>query len=87
MTLILDVAKHACRVTLNKLIVDLDDDLLEIRKVLVTPRALNANGSLDLRSLNRRLLAGVSERLRGQMANLLLFLDPELTFAVKTNFR
>ena len=32
-------------------------------------------------------MSGVGERLRTHMTNLQLFLDPELTFAVKTNFR
>ena len=77
-----------CDVTLQSLKTKLDEDLLETRKLLVTPKALTStNGSLDLRSLNRKLMTGVGERLRNQMTNLHLFLDPELTFAVKTNFR
>lgn len=90
MTLILDVAKHVCQVTLEKLKSDLDHDLLNIRKVLVTPRALSSgshNDGYDLRSLNRKLTIGLSERLKAHMSNLHLFLDPELTFAVKANFR
>ena len=66
----------------------LDEDLLEIRKALVTPRPLSGNnGGPDLRSLNRKLISGLGERLRNHMTNLQLFLDPELTFAVKANFR
>ena len=87
MSLVLDVAKHACDLTLQSLRAKLDEDLLEVRKLLVAPRALNSSSSLDLRSMNRKLMAGVGERLRQQMTNLQLFLDPELTFAVKTNFR
>ncbi len=88
MSLILDVAKHTCQVTLDKLKDQLDESLLETRKILVAPRPLNTDSSgPDLRGLNRKLLGGISDRLRGCTTNLQLFLDPELTFAVKTNFR
>ena len=84
----MSIAKHACDLTLQSLSAKLDEDLLDTRKLLVAPsRALNSHSSIDLRALNRRLMAGVGERLRQQMTNLQLFLDPELTFAVKTNFR
>ena len=95
MTLVLTVAQHVCDVTLRSLKMKLDEDLLETRKLLVTPRALSSSStshssggsSVDLRTLNRKLMSGVGERLRTHMTNLQLFLDPELTFAVKTNFR
>ena len=90
MTLVLTVAQHVCDVTLRSLKMKLDEDLLETRKLLVTPRALSSstsNSHVDLRTLNRKLMSGVGERLRNQMTNLQLFLDPELTFAVKTHFR
>ena len=64
----------------------LDEDLLEIRKLLLTPRAAG-NGGPELRSLNRKLISGMNERLRTYLTHLQLFLDPELVFAVKTNFR
>ena len=95
MTLVLTVAQHVCDVTLRSLKMKLDEDLLETRKLLVTPRALSSSStshssggsSVDLRTLNRKLMSGVGERLRTHMTNLQLFLDPELTFTVKTNFR
>lgn len=88
MSLVLDVSKHVCQVTLNKLKLDLDEDLLDIRKTMATPRALSGNnGGPDLRSLNRKLISGIGERLRKHMTDLQSFLNQELSFALKTNFR
>ncbi len=86
MSLVLEIAKHLCQVALSDLKSKLDQDLLEIRKSLVTPRAMSANGP-ELRQLNRQLISGLNERLRTNMTHLQLFLDTELTFGVKTNFR
>ena len=86
MSLILEVSKHVCQVALDDLKGKLDEDLLEIRKLLLTPRAAG-NGGPELRSLNRKLISGMNERLRTYLTHLQLFLDPELVFAVKTNFR
>ena len=38
MSLILEVSKHVCQVALDDLKGKLDEDLLEIRKMLLTPR-------------------------------------------------
>ena len=86
MSLVLDVSKHICQVALDDLKSKLDEDLLEIRKILVTPRALSSNAP-ELRNLNRKLISGLNERLRSYLTHLQLFLDPELTFTIKTNYR
>ena len=84
---LLFAAKHVCHVTLNKLKSQLDEDLLEIRKALVTPKPMSENnGGPDLRSLNRKLLSGLGDRLRKHMTDLQSFLKQELSFTT-TNFR
>merc|ERR1712223_1170236 len=82
----MEVSKHACQVALDDLKIKLDEDLLKVRKLLLTPRTAG-NGAPELRSLNRKLISGMNERLRTCLTHLQLFLDPELVFAVKTNFR
>ena len=58
---------------------------------MVAPRRrLNADsdeGDVNLSELNQALLSTVAEKIRSQLTDLQLFIDPELTFAVKTYFR
>ena len=66
--------------------------MLAARQAMVAPRRrLNAADSeesdVNLSELNQTLLSSVAERIRSQLTNLQLFIDPELTFAVKTYFR
>lgn len=94
--LVLHVSKSYCHVTLDHLHHEfVDNSLVEARKRLVAPqssRVLSSSNSEykepDLKEINGKLLAELNERLRLQTTNnLQLFLDPELTFAVKPQFR
>jgi hypothetical protein len=63
--------------------------MMAARQAMVAPRRLTADSEndVDLSELNNTLLSSIAEKIRSQLSDLQLFIDPELTFAVKTYFR
>jgi len=89
--LVLQASEDYCKLSLEHLKRKLDESLMESRKVLVAPPRGDSGGGSGplsvLKDLNSKLLSEVTEQIRGQLSNLKLFIDPELTFAVKAQFR
>ena len=85
--LVLDASEDHGRLALDHLKSQLDHSLMETRKTLATSQRLAGEASSDLKELNSKLLSAVTEHIRTQLVNMKLFIDPELTFAVKTQYR
>lgn len=51
------------------------------------PGLTTGEGETNLKDLNSNLMSDMVEKVRTQVSNLQLFIDTELTFAVKTYFR
>ncbi len=87
--LVLEAAEMHCALALTELKRGLDDSLMAARQVLVAPRRLSSDGDgdIDLAELNSKLLKALVDNVKTQLATLRFFVDPELTFAVKTYFR
>ena len=96
LNLVLEASELHCAESLDYLKENLHDSLMAARQALVAPRsrlaASSTSGSeyeneADLSELNNTLLSAIAEKVREQMADLKLFIEPELTFGVKTYFR
>ena len=89
--MVLEASELHCQRTLQCLKDCLQESMLSARQAMVAPRRrLNADsdeGDVNLNELNQTLLSSVAEKIRSQLTDLQLFIDPELTFAVKTYFR
>ena len=89
--LVLEASELHCQRTLQSLKECLQESMLTARQAMVAPRRrLNTDsdeGDVNLSELNQALLSSVAEKIRSHLTNLQLFIDPELTFAVKTYFR
>jgi hypothetical protein len=87
--LVLEASELHCRTTLDYLKDSLQESMMAARQAMVAPRRLTADSEndVDLSELNNTLLSSIAEKIRSQLSDLQLFIDPELTFAVKTYFR
>ncbi len=95
--LVLEAAEMQCSLCLSELEAGLRDALVRARQALVAPPSRphrldpgssgSSSGDPDLNELNHTLLTSICDGIRNQMSSLQLFIDPELTFAVKTYFR
>ena len=100
--LVLEASLNQCNLTFDCLKCDFQDSLMDARKCLVTPsmKRLSSipaggthhndeseNGQEDLKHLNSKILTDLSDKMRTRLTNLQYFIDPELSFAVKTYYR
>lgn len=97
--LVLDASKNQCNGTFERLKADFHDCLMDARKCLVAPSSKRlssvsagpndneSDNGQDLKSLNSKILSELSEKMRNRLLNLEYFIDPELSFAVKTYYR
>ena len=88
--LVLEASELHCELALEELKRDLQDGIMSARQALVAPKRItlsDGEAEVDLSELNTNLLTLIAERLKHQISHLQLFIDPELTFAVKTYFR
>ncbi len=77
--LVLEAAEMNCRLCLDALKSRFAETLVETRRALAKDEDVNV--------INERVLSAVSEDVKKQLETLQVFIDPELTFAVKTYFR
>eukprot|EP00095_Tigriopus_kingsejongensis_P000391 snap_masked-scaffold19_size710362-processed-gene-0.6 protein:Tk00391 transcript:snap_masked-scaffold19_size710362-processed-gene-0.6-mRNA-1 annotation:"vacuolar protein sorting-associated protein 51 homolog" len=85
--LVLEAADLHCAASLEDLKQSFHRSLMEARQSLVAPKRLEAESEADLGEINTVLLTSIAETIRTQMSHLQHYIDPELTFAVKTYFR
>ena len=97
--LVLDSSLDHCNTTYERLKRDFEDGLMDARKSLIAPSLKRlssvssgvndseSDNGQDLKNLNSKILSDLSEQMRARLTNLQYFIDPELTFAVKTYYR
>jgi hypothetical protein len=92
--LVLEAADSQCKLSLAELKTGFQELLVELRQSLATAgtsRRLSPDGDgaaeENLTKLANGLIVAVGDRVRSQLQALQLFIDGELTFAVKTYFR
>lgn len=87
--LVLEASELHCIATLDHLKANFQQSLMDARQSLVAPKRLGpeSESEPDLSEINTALLTAIAENIRTQMSNLQHYIEPELTFAVKTYFR
>jgi len=85
--LILNASQDYAKMSLAHLKGQLMDTIMDTRKSLVAPPRTSEPGDTMLNELNAKVLTEITEQIRGQLANLKLFIDPEVTFTGKSQYR
>merc|ERR1719470_735817 len=83
---VLAVSKEFCKAASLQLEERLHETMMDARQAIAQPRE-GSNTALNLQEISTILLTAIADSVRNTFDTLQTFLDPELSFSVKTYFR